>query len=280
MISTEIDSLNFVRPSNRKINGKRNRQYPCQNIRECLELFPPVTLMQMKQVQLMTRTDRKYVIPVTLLPKLLSSVSSFYKVQEIDHKRIASYATVYYDTPDYLFYHTHVKGKLNRTKIRIRKYVDSELSFLEIKNKNNKGTTQKVRVPANKIEENNVSFLKQHIPNLNIQKLTPSLTNDFQRITLVNHNFTERLTIDFNIGVKNCREEKEARFPNLCIIEVKQSRRTPTPLINFLNNNHIHTSGLSKYCLGISITTDSVKRNNYKPKLHFLKKRLNHDLFC
>ncbi|SFE21156.1 polyphosphate polymerase domain-containing protein [Thermophagus xiamenensis] len=280
MIYTEKQILHYTNSSSRKPDENIGQYQLTNKIQKCLEQFSPVSLLQMKKVQLMTRTDRKFVVAANLLPDLLSAVASFYKVQQIDQKRIATYATVYYDTPDYFFYHAHVKGKLNRTKIRIRQYVDSDLSFLEIKNKNNKGVTNKIRIQAKTVDNNNLSFLKQHVSVVNPKNLPPSLNNKFQRITLVNHQFTERLTIDFNIIVKNCRENNEAAIPNLCIIEVKQSHPAPTPLINFLKYYHIRASGLSKYCLGISITTNNVKKNNYKPKIHFLQKRLNHDLFC
>ena len=64
-----------------------------------------------------------------------------YQVLEIKHRRLMHYASVYFDTPAFTFYFDHHNGKIRRTKIRQRKYVDSELTFLEIKQKNGKGET-------------------------------------------------------------------------------------------------------------------------------------------
>ena len=62
-----------------------------------------------------------------------------YKCVEIENKRVSQYQTLYYDTKDMKLYNEHHNGHLNRYKIRHRTYVDSNLSFLEVKFKNNKG---------------------------------------------------------------------------------------------------------------------------------------------
>jgi hypothetical protein len=42
---------------------------------------------------------------------------------------------LYFDTDSKRFYHDHHNGKVKRTKIRMRNYVESNLTFLEIKKK-------------------------------------------------------------------------------------------------------------------------------------------------
>ena len=43
-------------------------------------------------------------------------------------------------------YHDHHNGKLNRYKVRRRRYIDTDTEFLEVKLKNNKKRTIKSRI--------------------------------------------------------------------------------------------------------------------------------------
>ena len=97
--------------------------------------FKKITLEEMNAVSLMKRTDTKYIVNVNFLAPILEDLQKEYQVLEIDNRRIMNYSSVYFDTPEFKFYFDHHNGKVNRTKIRQRKYVDSELTFLEIKQK-------------------------------------------------------------------------------------------------------------------------------------------------
>ena len=108
--------------------------------------FKKITLEEMNAVSLMKRTDTKYIVNVNFLAPILEDLQKEYQVLEIDNRRIMNYSSVYFDTPEFKFYFDHHNGKVNRTKIRQRKYVDSELTFLEIKQKNGKGETNKSRI--------------------------------------------------------------------------------------------------------------------------------------
>ena len=108
--------------------------------------YYPVSLEEMDQVKLMDRVETKFVFNLDSLPRLLSHMETGYRILEISGTRSHCYHTVYYDTPALELYHLHQRGRLNRYKIRFRKYCDSELSFFEIKFKNNKGRTIKKRI--------------------------------------------------------------------------------------------------------------------------------------
>jgi hypothetical protein len=108
--------------------------------------FESISLSNMDKVKLMSRKDTKFIFEVNDLPSLLSAVKPFYKVAEINDKRISEYKTDYYDTQQFDLYNAHHNGKLNRNKVRYREYVNSELSFFEIKFKDNKNKTVKFRI--------------------------------------------------------------------------------------------------------------------------------------
>src|SRR5690606_31022332 len=103
--------------------------------------FEAITLDQMDQVRLMRRTDTKFVFSIQHLPAMLKIALPDYYMVEIENEREQIYTTTYFDTPEYDMYNIHHNGKLNRHKVRIRKYVYSNQEFLEVKRKNNKGET-------------------------------------------------------------------------------------------------------------------------------------------
>ena len=98
-----------------------------------LGTFESVTLKQLDSVELQNRIDTKYVLTQDQLLALLRGIRDEQFVLEIDERRLFNYKTVYYDTADFQFFKDHHNGKTNRFKVRIRKYVESEILFLEVK---------------------------------------------------------------------------------------------------------------------------------------------------
>ena len=99
----------------------------------------------------MNRIDTKFAFNENFLPELLDLLKPYYNCLQIENKQIANYQTLYYDTSDLMLYYKHHNGSLNRYKVRQRTYLDSNLCFLEVKFKNNKGRTIKERIKQNEI---------------------------------------------------------------------------------------------------------------------------------
>ncbi|MGZ4099736.1 MAG: VTC domain-containing protein, partial [Bacteroidia bacterium] len=91
----------------------------------------------------------------------------------------------------------------------------------------------------------------------------------YNRYTLVNKNGTERLTIDLNLEF--VKDKNKQFLSNLVIAEVKQEKRKASPFMTVMKRHHIREGSISKYCMGIALTYDSVKRNNFKSKLKTIK---------
>ncbi|MBK7182175.1 MAG: VTC domain-containing protein [Bacteroidetes bacterium] len=121
-------------------------------LKEILNTFTPITLAEMDSVKLMDRTDTKFLFPVNSLHAILNEIKDQYRILEVNGNRISQYESLYFDTPDFDLFHQHRRGKLNRYKVRFRRYVESELNFFEIKFKNNKGRTIKDRVKQKQID--------------------------------------------------------------------------------------------------------------------------------
>ena len=125
-----------------------------ENLKKILNQYEAVFLKDMEKVSLMNRQDTKYVFVEDQLASVLKKLSEFYNILEIDGLRQMSYSNIYFDTDDFLFYNNHQRGKMNRYKIRNRRYDDSDLTFCEVKFKSNKSRTQKNRlVVADLFEE-------------------------------------------------------------------------------------------------------------------------------
>ncbi|MDR2621872.1 MAG: polyphosphate polymerase domain-containing protein [Dysgonamonadaceae bacterium] len=238
----------------------------------------PITLGEMENIRLMDRIDSKYVAPVSLLPQLLEKMHPFFKVQVNNGVRIAPYCTQYLDTPDLQMFLMHQNGKLNRQKIRIRSYVDSNLSFLEVKNKNNKGRTNKKRIPVGLSSLTSIRDLEEEKQFLednalfDTQILEPSLANDFKRMTFVNNYATERITIDTHLSFLNYRTGNTRTLDKLMIIELKQDGWQHSDFRDVLNHFRIKKISFSKYCVGTVLTNSHVKYNRFKSKLATINK--------
>ena len=115
-------------------------------IDELLGNLKPITLAEMKEIRLMNRTDTKFVTNKENLARLLELAQGKYYAQFHCGAKIASYMTTYWDTDAYRFYLEHHNGRAPRQKVRVRTYMDSDDSFLEVKTKNNHGRTKKKRV--------------------------------------------------------------------------------------------------------------------------------------
>ncbi|HEU4719227.1 MAG TPA: polyphosphate polymerase domain-containing protein [Bacteroidia bacterium] len=245
-------------------------------LRNILNQFDPISLEEMDRVLLMDRTDLKFNFHDSRLPELLDRVKDAYLALDVADTRMTRYETLYYDTEDFSFYSEHHNEHANRYKIRLRRYVESDTNFFEIKFKNNKGRTIKTRVLRkdrhHDIEENSEKLLRDITP-IEAGSLRPKLWVNYNRITLVNKTEEERVTVDFNMEMR--MNENTVDFPSLVIVEVKQVRPRETALVRALRKMHIHEGGTSKYCIAVSKLVSDIKKNNFKPDLITIKKIIN-----
>ena len=236
----------------------------------------------MKGIKLMNRIDTKFVTTLPQLLRLLEMARDHYFVQQTLGERNICYHTVYFDTPRMDMFNVHQAGHAGRQKVRARSYVTSDLHFLEVKTKNNHGRTKKKRIqlPTDELltlrlsEGENKTFLDTFLHYDN-RILAPAMDNLFDRITLVNRQKTERLTIDTNLHFHNVRTARDWHEPQLVIVELKRDGLCPSPILACLRELRIHPHGFSKYCIGACMTDDSLRKNRFKPKIIDVKKILS-----
>ena len=247
-------------------------------INELLQHLEPITLEQMRNIRLMNRTDTKFVTSKDNLVRLLEMAQGKYYAQFNNDSRIANYMTTYWDTDNHRFFLEHHNGRAPRQKVRVRTYMDSDLTFLEVKTKNNHGRTKKkrVEVPSQEIEVQgtNGEFVEALV-HQGLNEMHPTVRNQFHRITLVNYGKTERLTIDYDVHFHNLETGNNANVGPLVIIELKRDGNVYSPVLDILRVLRIKPSGFSKYCIGSVMTNRNLKRNIFKEKMVVLSKLAN-----
>jgi hypothetical protein len=239
-----------------------------ENIENIINKYSPISLEEMNSVALMKRTDTKFVINKSQLSIILNNLDVHYRILQIKEDRLMSYSSLYFDTTENKFYNDHHNGKNYRTKIRQRKYVESDLCFLEIKQKNGKGETNKSRIKIKDFELDLSESSNDFITSTTSQNynLKPSLWNSFNRITLVNLENKERVTIDLNLSYKI--NEVKKNYENLVVVEVKQERfNRNSEIVKTLRSIRHHPYSISKYCIGMVSLYSDLKYNVFKKKV-------------
>jgi len=247
---------------------------------QLIDAFEPISLAEMDSVKLMNRIDTKFLIGNAQLPELLKMAFNHYRIVDIDGKRVIPYSTIYFDTDDTQMYMMHHNGKLNRHKLRMRSYIDSGITFLEIKTKTNKGRTTKKRIgitneqfESMNLKEEEYLFLKEM--NFQFLSLKPQIQNSFRRITLVDKNLTERVTLDTRLSFQNLSTGLEKHVAGLVIVEMKQNGALNSHFKDYLNELRIKSGSMSKYCLGMMLVKPDLKSNGFKSKLRKITKITN-----
>ncbi len=235
---------------------------------EILTTFDTITLGEMDKVTLMNRKDTKYFFDRSKLNGILYELRPDYRLLEINGERLFSYQNIYFDTKDFFCYTQHHNRRVNRYKIRIRKYVESDLVFLEVKFKTNTGRTIKSRIKLEEfsyiLNDTAKDFIRANTP-FDPDDLFPTLYNEFKRFTLVNRNMHERATIDTNLVLQITGEEK--KFSRLCIAELKiDSSLSGSKFRLAMRDNFCPEMRISKYSVGVAYMYPEIKQNNFKSK--------------
>lgn len=240
-----------------------------------LSSFAPITLEEMGSIKLMNRIDTKYITTEEHLVELLEMLSKNYRVQVVSNEKLIDYRTTYLDTPSLEMFMAHQTGRRVREKIRVRSYVSSHLTFLEVKNKDNHGRCDKKRINVRALstlrEDGAEEFLRSSSWYC-LSELMPQLKNTFSRITLVDNDKTERLTIDTNVNFVNLMNNNKNSLGKMVIIELKRDGRKMSYAARLFHEQSLHQASVSKYCVGMSMTNNELKQNRFKQLLMLVDK--------
>lgn len=232
------------------------------NFEKQLADFSSLTLSELNaKASYLKRIDRKFLLTASEFKEVLWDLKENFQVLEISWKRVFSYDNIYMDTLDYLFYNQHQNKEKSRTKIRTRLYKDSNLAFFEYKQKDN-WVTRKFRYDFPVEEHGTMTKGKKRFfdgvwqsiyDGSKAPEISPAIETKYKRITLVNKDWTERLTIDFDIKTENLRDKdsKEVNLKNLVIIESKSLNRKCVSCEIIKKHNINEAKSCSKYSLWV-----------------------------
>lgn len=231
--------------------------------------YKTIGLEQLGAAQLQNRIDAKFPVGIQTAQKFLTCLSD-YNAVEIGSSICLPYQTLYYDTKDYDLFRMHQRGKSGRIKFRSRKYSTGDI-FHETKIKNNKGRTIKKRIEGLSLDKNSTPLFPKKETLCPYADLHPSLMVYYDRITLAAPDFSERITVDFNLSYEY--NSTKLNFPDIAVIELKRGRTdTPTRAKTVLRELRVSQCGFSKYCIGIAALNPDIPQNFMKNKFRYIDK--------
>ncbi|WP_313663672.1 polyphosphate polymerase domain-containing protein [Cellulosimicrobium cellulans] len=217
---------------------------------------------------LLTRVDRKYVLPVddavTVLDALTRTTAA--RVLELDGARSSAYESVYFDTPDLASFRLTATRRRRRFKVRTRTYLDSGTSFLEVKTRAARGTTLKQRVAHDECPTAlgaGRTFIGQTLAAEGIDgvpehALAPGLVSRYRRTTLLlpRADGAARATVDTGLAWQLDQPGAHAPLtwsvPHLVVVETKGGS-TPSDLDRLLWRHGHRPERISKYGTGLAL---------------------------
>jgi hypothetical protein len=243
--------------------------------------FPAISLEQLvERAGLLTRADRKYLVPVSKVGPLLEELRSRVEVLDIGGLRNFDYHSVYFDTPDLLTYWLAARGRRLRFKLRTRTYVDSNQGYLEIKTKGPRGHTVKNRIeydPANSriITPEGHEFVaamlaEARIPNVDTHTLAPALTSRYRRSTLFVPSTESRATIDTSLEW-TLEDGRTLHRPSMAMIETKSGSQA-SEVDRLLWSRGHRPLRVSKYATGMAALRPDLVANRWG---HVLKREFD-----
>ena len=226
----------------------------------------PIGLADLNNIaELQTRNDRKYVVPLPLVEKVITAAD--FRVLTIDGLRTFRYESVYFDTPDLVSYRAAAHRRRRRFKVRTRSYVDSGDCVLEVKTRERRGLTVKHRLPyeiaaRDKLLPEAIEFVDGFDSVAPVsRRLNPSLTTRYRRTTLLDSATSSRITIDTGFeGVSP--DGFTVALPDYAVVETKTDRH-PCQFDRLLWGLRCRPTKISKYCTGMAALNPSLPANKW-----------------
>ncbi len=233
-----------------------------------LDRFSPISLEEVQQDSaFLTRTDRKYLIPVERVESFLDALDPDARVLTIDGRRCFSYWSPYFDDEQRTSYLGGLRRRPNRFKVRTRLYCETGLCQLEVKVYSSRGQTIKHRVEHDAAELADLSNGERDwlddFPQIGqtAPDLRHCLTTTYQRSTLVLPAGTGRVTIDRDVTFSAPGGDSVAT-PGWAIIETKGAGR-PTTADLVLWRLGYRPVPMSKFAVGTSLLHPELPANRW-----------------
>lgn len=253
-----------------------------------LDGFAPIALPELvERASLLTRVDRKYLVPATELPAVLDALEPDTRILEIDGLRHFAYESVYFDTPALDSYLRAARGRRRRFKIRTRSYLDSGECYLEVKTRGARSTNVKERIDyriedRDRMTADGLAYVDETlrlagIDGVALDALSPVLSTHYARTTLFLPSSGSRSTIDTrlswtlrdddgtdvgtDLGTDLGRRTTLDR-PDVVVVETKSSSRASAVDRALWSAGH-RPATLSKYGTGLAAMRAELPSNKW-----------------
>jgi hypothetical protein len=239
------------------------------------DVLPHISLDELNaHAELLTRTDRKYIVTNEQLAQLIESNRAHLAMLDIEGRREFSYESVYFDTADLRLYRDAATSRRFRFKVRTRIYRDTATAMLELKSKDGRGHTVKSRLDycdddRHRLTEEARAWIDELAGRPGVAAtLQPVLTTAYRRSTLVDVAARARYTIDRGL---TCTEPcGNAIGLDEVIIETK-SDGSASMLDRWLWQSGVRPVRISKYCTALAAMRPELPANKWHRTLarHF-----------
>lgn len=236
----------------------------CVDHLPALDRLPALDLAAVERLAaLQTRTDRKYVVPAEVADRLVVELGAH--VLEIDGRRRFDYRSTYFDTPGRDAYLAAARRRPGRWKVRTRHYVDSGATWLEVKQRDRRGRTVKLRCPhRGDVLDGAAHDYLAGFPVLTplVEQLAPALTTSYERATLVLDG--ARVTVDHDVTCTTA--DGRSVTVDGVVVETKSARAgcTADRLLWSLGHRPVT---ISKYGVGMAALHPELPANKWRRTL-------------
>jgi hypothetical protein len=217
----------------------------------------PISLDELvARAELLSRHDRKYVLP----PAVLGGLPASTRVLEIDGRREFTYRSVYFDTPELVSYLGAAYGRRRRFKLRLRSYLETGQEFVEVKTRGPRGMTVKTRFPygSGAFAEAAVVLGGNHC-------FSPTLTTHYRRSTYFLPADGSRVTVDVR-PAWTLPDGTGLHLPECVIVETKTAHAAGAAdrLLWAMRRRPV---AISKYATGLAALRPELPANRWLPVL-------------
>ncbi len=201
------------------------------------------------------RVDRKYVLSSQEVERVLAEVQSLWSPDSMAKGHTQRYQTDYFDTDDLCLFHAARRQLPQRSKVRVRYYLDTDSAFIEVKSRNRRGETIKTRQTWTGRFEDAHEFLVGALGGSTglVGGLIPTARTSYER-TAATIVAGGRMTLDRNllVGHRAFTHRFGDRTDELVVLETKSPTQSPTPVDRHLWDQRIRPVSLSKYALAVA----------------------------
>ena len=257
--------------------------HPAPSARTDLRLdhLPTTTLAELNAAAgLLTRVDRKYLVPLTAVQDVADQLAGRARVLQIDGAQQFSYASTYFDTPALDTYLLAARKRRRRFKVRTRTYLDSGLCFLEVKTRGSRGATVKERTAyeldnADRLTDAGRAFIASCLAEAGVTDaagaldlataLQPVMGTTYHRTTLHLPDDDARATIDTDLrwfALGGARDRARIAVGPLAVVETKNPS-TPSPTDRLLWAHGHRPTTISKYATGMALLHPELPANKW-----------------